>query len=123
MKSQDGVSPVFRAAAPLDLGGTQVLEQVTTLTFGEPPLFGNTTTTGGDISALGDAIAIRTYDHAYLWRRAPGVTIAEALSGAPCHLPLAFELQGESIGFMADGAGYYTLSEGTSEPLHVYKKQ
>jgi hypothetical protein len=123
VKDGSGNSPVYRAAAPLAFGGTQTLELVTTLLFGAAPLVGDTTTTGGDITEGGDAIAIRTYDHAYLWRREPGATIADALATLPCPIPLASEGQGESLGFRVDGGGYYTLSEGTFVPLHYYPKQ
>ena len=122
VKSGDGVSPVFRAAAPLSAAGDLLLEQVASLTFGQGALRGGNTTTGGDISPSGDAIAIRTYGSAYLWRRRPGETIAGALASEPCPLPLAREGQGEAIGFAADGRGYYTVSEGGAAPLSFYPR-
>ncbi len=122
-KSGDGISPVFRAAAPVSAAVPITLEQVTTLTFGAAPLAGGATTTAGDISADGSEIAIRTYGSAFLWRRAPGATIAQALATEPCPIPLANEGQGEALGFAADGSGYYTLSEGTLVPLSFYARQ
>ena len=117
VKSADGVSPVFRARAPLH-EGANALEEVARLTFGAEPLPGGTLTTGGDISASGDAVIIRTYGSAYLWRRGPGGSVAEALATPPCRLPLAREPQGEAIGFAADGRGFFTVSEQAEQPIY-----
>lgn len=117
-KASSGLSQVFCAAAPLASGSATTVEQVAALTFGAEPLPGNTTTTGGDITAAGDAIAIRTYSSAFLWRRAEGASVADALATAPCPIPLAVENQGEALGFAADDSGYYTLSEGAQVELH-----
>ncbi len=122
-KSNDGVSPVFRAAAPLSGSGTMVMDLVTTLYFGEGLLPGDTTTTGGDISPSGTAIAIRTYDSAYVFRRPPGTSVAEALETEPCPVPLAKEGQGEALGFATDEGGYYTMGEGKVVPLSFYAKK
>ncbi|MBL9004614.1 MAG: hypothetical protein JNJ46_10225 [Myxococcales bacterium] len=122
-KSGDGVSPVFRAAAPLSSAVPNRLEQVAVLRFGTAPLSGGRTTTGGDISPRGDEIAIRTYDAAFLWRRPAGMTVADALAGIPCPLPLRVEPQGEALGFASDGAGYYTVSEGSNQPLFFYSRR
>jgi hypothetical protein len=123
VKSNDGVSPVYRAAAPLSAEGDIRLERVANLTFGQAPLRGNTLTTGGTISPAGDAILVRTYGSAFLWRRAPGATVGAALATEPCPLPLAPERQGEAIGYAADGSGYFTVSEGASAPLHFYRRR
>lgn len=123
VKSGDGDSPVFRAAAPLSAEGDIRLERVAPLTFGEPPLRGNRSTTGGDISPSGDAILIRTYSNAFLWRRSRGATVAEALATAPCPVPLARDGQGEAIGFAADGSGYYTVAEGVNAPVYFYRRR
>lgn len=123
VKSGDGVSPVFRAAAPLSAAATITLQKVATLRFGTAPLTGNKTTTGGDISPGGDAIAIRSYDSAYLFRRASGTTVADALATPPCRLPLQLELQGEALGFAADSSGYYTVSEGNKAPIYFYARR
>lgn len=79
--------------------------------------------TGGDISPLGDEIVVRTYHSAFLWRRGPTSTVAEALATAPCPLPLVDEGQGEAIGFTVDGAGYFTLGEGQAVGLHYHVRQ
>jgi hypothetical protein len=123
VKDGSGVSPVFRAAAPLATGVTITLEQVAELRFGEGMLPGDTTTTGGDISPSGDEILIRTYDSAYLWRRAAGASVAEALATEPCRVPLATEGQGEAIGFATDEGGYFSTSEGSFVAISFYARR
>ena len=123
VKSKDGTSPVFRAAAPLSTSATSTLDKVATLHFGSSPLSGDKKATGGDISPAGDEIALRTYDAAYLFRRPAGSSVAQALSTAPCRLPLASEPQGEALGFSADGHGYYTVSEGRGSPIYYYARR
>ncbi len=113
VKAGDGDSPVFRAAAPLSDGQTVVLEQVAFLKFGQGALPGNTETTAADIHPAGTEIVIRTYDAAFLWRRLPGETMADALATEPCPLPLKDEGQGEALGFAADGKGSCTCGEGS----------
>jgi hypothetical protein len=120
VKDGGGVSPVFRAAAPLVAGQKVTLQQVAQLQFGQAPLGGSKTTTAGDISPDGKWIAVRTYDAAFLWLRQAGMTVGQALAGAPCPIPQAKEGQGEALGFAADGKGYYTFSEGKFVPLSFY---
>ena len=122
-KSANGVSPIFRAAAPLSSAGTITLEAAGSLTFGAPPLNGGPLTTGGDISVQGNLIGIRTYPTAFVWRRLPGMTVADALQGEPCPIPIEAETQGEAFGFAVDGSGYFTTGEGSSQPLFFYAKQ
>jgi len=119
-KVGSGKSQVFRAPAPLASG---VLQEVASLTFGAAPLVGGAATTGGDISPSGDAIAVRTYTHAYLWRRGGGMTVAQAFAGEPCPLPQKSEPQGEALGFAADGLGFYTVSEGSQQPIYFFAKK
>ncbi|MCA9526098.1 MAG: hypothetical protein KC549_07345, partial [Myxococcales bacterium] len=122
-KSADGVSPIFRAAAPLQAGADIRLERVAGLTFGRAPLGGNASTTGGDIAPDGSAIVVRTYSAAFLWRRAPGATIAEAFATEPCALPRPRDPQGEAIGFARDGRGLYTVSEGAGTPVYFWERR
>lgn len=76
--------------------------------------------TGGAISRDGTRVALRNYGaSAWLWRRAPGEDLAAALAHTACRLPLASETQGEAFAFLADDAGYATLSEGAGEALHL----
>ena len=123
VKSADGVSPVFRAPAPLSPDMPNRLERVAELTFGQEPLRSDPNTTGGDISAAGDAIVIRTYGAVFLWRRHAQATVAEALATEPCRMPRPQDRQGEAIAFAADGGGYYTISEGLSSPVYYFERR
>ncbi|MCB9706469.1 MAG: hypothetical protein H6711_31775 [Myxococcales bacterium] len=67
--------------------------------------------TAGEISADGRWIALRTYNHAYLWRRAPGEAIADALARAPCPVHAPREPQGEAIAFDPAGGRLLSVSE------------
>lgn len=122
-KVMSGTSQIFRAAAPLSNANTITMTEVGKLAFGPAPLSGDPLTTGGDISAKGDLIIVRTYLGAFVWRRSNGMTIAEAFAGEPCVVPMESEPQGEGIGFAVDGSGYFTISEGANEPLYFYAKQ
>jgi hypothetical protein len=66
---------------------------------------------GGDISADGNQIVIKTYLNVYYWVRKPGESIVDALSREPALLNYNPEPQGEAIGFQLDGKAYYTISE------------
>ncbi len=72
--------------------------------------------TGGDVSADGALIALRTYEAVWLWSREPGQSIAEALAGEPCEVGTAPEAQGEAVAF--SGGGLVTLGEGVNQPLY-----
>lgn len=114
-KTTTGRSLVFRAAAPLAGGSRIQMEEVGTVNVrGEA--------TGGDISVNGDII-IRTYEGAYLWRRPPGVSVADALRETPCTVRLNAEPQGEAISFSADGQNLWTTSEGTGQWLYRYTRR
>jgi len=122
-KESGGNSQIFRAAAPLSNANTITMTEVGKLAFGPAPLSGDPLTTGGDISAQGDLIIVRTYLGAFIWRRSSGMTITEAFAGEPCVVSVKSEPQGEGIGFAVDGSGYFTISEGANEPIYFYAKQ
>lgn len=113
-KSVDGTSLVFRAAAPLASGP---LTEVARLEFGPGGL-----TTGGSVSAAGDWVVVRTYFAVRMWHRAAGTALHEAFTGAGCEVPVAMEMQGEAIGFAAQGLDYYTTSEGAQPPLYRFTR-
>lgn len=122
-KSADGVSGVYRSAAPHDANGTRTLTKVATLVFGSGSLASTgSLATGGDISPDGEEIIIRTYGAVVLWLRAPGVSIATALGGSPCVLKAAPEPQGEAISFDAQKS-YYTISEGAHPSLYSFARK
>ena len=118
-KSRSGAR-VYRARAPLSTAGG-VLELVTVLPFGHPPLGGDALVTGGDLSPAGE-VALRTETSAFLWRNA-GEGVARVFEREACPIPLAFEPQGESLAFIPDGSGYYTVSEGESQALYYYARE
>ena len=112
VKSGDGISGVYRKAAPHVDGETVELEWIGSLAFGTEPLGGSTRTTAASFSPDGAWFAIRTYSDAYLWRRPEGIPVGLMLTGEPCDLAAPAEDQGEAIAFRADGSGYITVSEG-----------
>jgi hypothetical protein len=112
-----GDSMVFVARAPHDASKIVNLESVASLKFGSAELPGSPLATGGDISADGSQIVIRTYDAAYLWLRKQTDSVAQALTTPPCTLTLAHEPQGEAICFIPDGTAYLTTSEGAHSAI------
>jgi len=116
----DGVSGIYRYPFPHAAGSTVVLEHVATHSF--PGNAIERAATGGDISADGSEVIVRTYTRAYLWARGPGSTVAAAIAAPPCEISLIAEPQGEAVAFAADLAGFYTLSEGASQPLYFFRR-
>lgn len=130
-----GGSQIFRATGRLDANSTATLELVGRIDVSQlkrrtefpadaPPLAraGGALATGGDISPSGDLIVIRTYSAVWMWSRAPGQSIGEALTAPPCEASSAAEQQGEAIAFDADGRGYVTVSEGEHPALHHFAR-
>ena len=116
-KERDGPAVIF-TAPPLDTPGAPIaLTKVGTLSFGRKAISGRLATSG-DVTPTGDGVAVRTYSDAWLYARAPGTKLWEALLTTPCALPLALEPQGESIAFTANADGYFTVSEGEHATLH-----
>ena len=107
-------SRVYRAPCPLSTSGTITMEYKGELPWGWA--------TGGDISPAGDEIIIRGYFTASLWQRPLGTNLWEAFSQTPCSIPLVVEPQGESICFDATGLDYFTVSEGTSQPVYYFER-
>ncbi len=122
-KSAAGDSGIYRAVAPLTEGKPHQLELVTLLEWPDTGARGATRATGGDISPDGGAIILKTYTQALWFSRGKAESVASAFARAPCALRLADEPQGEAIGFSADGAGYYTVSEGTHQPIYYFALQ
>jgi hypothetical protein len=71
--------------------------------------------TGGDVSADGSQVVLRSYSGAFLWFRQQGASVADALQGEPCPVPVgdpaALGNQGEAIAFTGGTAGLVTISE------------
>lgn len=77
--------------------------------------------TAGDVTADGAVVALRTYDAVWLFDRAPGQTVADALMQAPCEGPSVSEPQGEAIALHLDGRGYTTISEGLNPTRNDFR--
>lgn len=82
------------------------------------PLTGSVRFTSGDVHPRGEGVLLRTYTSLFFYAMRPEQTIAQALSGAPCEMPVMLELQGESVSFTSDGDGYVTVSEQRGQSLH-----
>ncbi len=91
--------------------GTVELELVATLRL-------DNEVSGADISWDGGVIAFRGYRSVWMWVRAEGSTVADALAGEPCLAPNPDERQGEAIAFDRE-LSYWTVSEGLEPGLHV----
>lgn len=79
---------------------------------------------GGDISSGGSQIALRREDAAVVWGRCAGESITDALARDPVVLPVIgapTEPNGEGIGFLRDGTGYVTISEGQNPILYYFQ--
>ncbi len=77
-------------------------------------------TTGGDASVDGSLVVVRRYTTASVWRRTAEMELWEAFGGQECVVPIVSEPQGEAICFDAEGCGYYTVSEGSYQPIYYF---
>lgn len=112
---QSGTAEVYRAsAADLASGSTVIMSLVRTIDFD--------VASGGCISPTGGEIIIRQETFARLWTRVLSQSVADALGGTPVSIPLALEPNGEAVTFDAIGHGYFTLSEGTYQPLYYFAR-
>ena len=104
-------SPARLYSAPLEDGA--VLRLQGEIPFGEAPLVGGTPT-AADLNADGDLLTVRSYTHAWSWRRLHGRSWPDVLLDDPCEVRVAEESQGEAI--TVDAAGdVFTVSE--NEPV------
>lgn len=116
-KREDKVH-VYRAPYPQNFHShptthTDTLEHVTTLNFWAA--------VGGDISASGSEILIKSYKKIDYWHREPEQVLWQALQQNPEQVPYFQEPQGEAVCWAADGSGYFTLSEErNNRPAHLY---
>lgn len=76
----------------------------------------------GDISPNGQKVLIKTYHKIFCWNVGHRRDYVAALMAPPIQVPYIQEHQGESVCWDPNGSGYYTISEGTSEALHYYKR-
>lgn len=109
---------IYRAAYP------QAEQSTTTLTrTGEVKI---TLATGGDISADGNEVLIKNESTVYHWSKTsnPSQAITDLLR-LGTRTPLSSyqrENQGEAIGWKVNGSGFYTISEGSAQPIYYYPR-
>jgi hypothetical protein len=77
--------------------------------------------TGGDVSADGSFVALRTYEAVWVWPRGDEQSVAQSVSravvaGQPCQVVSISELQGEAVAF--DGDEMVTIGEGVQQPIN-----
>lgn len=113
-----GTGIVFRGRADALAGTNAVLERVGEVSLG---LGGGVT--GGDVSANGDTVALRSYLGVTLYPRPAGTRLWRAFAQTACAgaaPPLSAERQGEAVGFVSGGRAYLTVGEGVHPPLHRF---
>ncbi len=111
-----GPSGVYRVPVEAAPGASITMERTADVSQPSPDLV-----TGGDVSADGSLVALRTYGSVLLWDRAPDQTVPEALTAEPCSAPVVAEAQGEAVAFSADGRGYVTISEGQNPVINWFR--
>ena len=110
-------SSAYRFPTPLAAGVPVTLEKVGDVEL--PDLV--QLVTGGDVKVDGSLAILRTYGYAYGYPIAPGESLGSALAKEPCSLPVASESQGAALGFLLDGTGFVTVSEGAKSPMSQVK--
>lgn len=81
---------------------------------------------GGDISRDGRHLILRRNDRGWLWTRRRGRSLGETFSENPNEVTVRGSSQGpngESIGFVPDRGGYFTISEGKNETIWLFTHQ
>ena len=118
-KNKSGSSKVFRNPSPHSSNTAVTLEEVATVGLGTSILYA---ITGGDISADGGMIILRSYSNAVILDRVISADLGSAFSGVKCYVPVNESLaqQGEAIAFDPDGNGYTTVIEGLNPSLKHY---
>ena len=119
-------SPPFGDHNEFQLAGTVALDQLAPLALAPTPggtigQFGvGGLATGADISGDGSVVAVRTYTTVWLFDRAEGQSVAEALATEPCEAPTLLEEQGEAVGFLDPSSrGFVTISEGDHPAINL----
>jgi hypothetical protein len=77
----------------------------------------------GDISSDGRWVLLRNEEQGWLWERAPGEPLADALQRPPVVVAVRGDKQGdngESVAFGPTGQSYYTVSEGKDERIYEF---
>jgi len=118
-KNKSGDSKVFRNPSPHAADTLVTLVEASAIGLGSSVLY---SITGGDISADGEMIILRSYSNAVILNRDLSAELGNAFSGVKCYIPVNESLfqQGEAIAFDPDGYGYTTVIEGSNPSLKHY---
>lgn len=112
-----GLAGFYRANLnQLPDGATVTMEFVRSVAFDQA--------SAGDISADGTRLILRREDAAELWLRCDGESMAAALARASQTVPVIgppTEPNGEGLGFLRDGTGYVTISEGVDPAIYFFR--
>lgn len=113
-------SQVYKASYPQTTSALSVLTALDDLPFDK--------LTGGDISANGQEVLLRSKVGVWYWTRSKDETIATTLLKTPKFIPINAEYQGEGICFAHNGSGFYTNSEVPKSrtmlpPLSFYRRK
>ncbi len=111
---------VFRGAAADFASGGATVNMTTVATVALNSASDNIS--GGCISPGGAEIITRNETVARLWHRGSGQSVGDAFGGTPVTVPLAAEPNGEAVAFDAAGSGYFTLSEGSHQPVYYFAR-
>lgn len=122
-----GRARVFRARKEQLVDGADItMDVVATFTLpgdetaNSAVLLPGTLVTGADVSPDGSIVLVRTYRRVLAFARPKGRPLTDAFRVDPCSAPQIDETQGEAVGFLADGTGYVTTSEGEHAPIHMF---
>jgi hypothetical protein len=77
---------------------------------------------GGDVSANGKLVIVRTPRNASVWQRPAGRELWLAFLEKESKVKLKKERQGEAISFDHLGRGYYTVSEKKNSPIYYFQR-
>lgn len=118
---QSNLAQVYVARYPQSITSATTMDPVVALLFNKA--------TSGDISPDGTEMLIRSNELIWYWKLPAGTSISAGLMTRPQVASYAHnELQGEGIGFAADGSGYYTDTEikdntGSISTISFYKRK
>jgi hypothetical protein len=113
-----GRGVVYRGRADAAGGTAAVLERVADVSLGL-----GRGVTGGDVTADGGTVALRTYLSVVLYPRPAGTPLWRAFSEESCAgaaPSLLAERQGEAIAFVPGARAYVTVGEGAHPPVHRF---
>lgn len=97
-----GPSTVYRLPSPLR-ADTMDAEKIAVISLWE--------IVGGDISADGQQVLLKSYNSIYYWKNRGGESLQQLLSRSPVEIPYVPEPQGEAVAWSRNGKEFYTLSE------------